>query len=226
MSSCLKIIALVALALGQSPGDSEGLWAYETLARGGGSPVATAGLFVFHDGRFAQQSVNVGEPYDRQLAQAHSGTYRLESGRLRLVAEVGMVIDPTRPSPTESRDGSVHEITVARAGDRLHLRFGTGTVQTFKRLGPGRGEHFRLDRGALALVDGRFVLVSAGNHRSRSGSGFFERRGESLRLQAERWVSIRSGAPTYSRNRVIEARLTASTLTVDGEEWPVIASRK
>ena len=57
----------------------------------------------------------------------------------------------------------------------------------------------------------------------RPESGSFERQGDSLRLHAERWVSIRSGAPTYTRNRVITARLTASTLTVDGEEWPVVA---
>jgi hypothetical protein len=224
MPFCLKTVALVALALLQASAGSEGLWAYETLARGGGQTVPTAGLFVFHDGRFVQQSVNVGEPYHRQLAQAHAGTYQLESGKLRLVAEVGVVIDPTSASPIESRNGSVHQVTVARAGDRLHLTFGTGTVQTFKRLGPGRGEQVRLDRGALALVDGRFVLVAEGQNRATSGSGSFERQGESLRLHAERWVSIRSGAPAYARNRVIEARLTASTLTVDGEEWPVRAS--
>jgi hypothetical protein len=176
---------------------------------------------LLHDGRFVQQSVNVGEPYDRQLAQAHAGSYRLESGKLRLVAEVGVVIDPASANPIESRDGSVHQVTVARSADRLQLTFGTGTVQTFKWLGPGRGEQVRLDRGALALVDGRFVLVAEGQNRAASGSGSFERQGESLRLHAERWVSIRSGAPLYSRNRVITARLTASTLVVDGEEWLV-----
>ena len=36
---------------------------------------------------------------DRQLAQAHAGTYQLESGKLRLVAEVGVVIDPTSREP-------------------------------------------------------------------------------------------------------------------------------
>jgi hypothetical protein len=226
MPFCLTIVTLISLALLQPPAGSEGLWAYETLARGGGPTVPTAGLFVLHDGRFVQQSVNVGEPYERQLAQAHAGTYHLESGTLRLVAEVGVVIDPTSAIPIESRDGSVHQVTAAGAGDRLHLTFGTGTVQTFTRLGPGRGEQVQLDRGALALVDGHFVLVAEGPNRATSGSGSFERQGESLRLHAERWVSIRSGAPAYTRNRVIEARLTASTLTIDGEEWPVVASRR
>jgi hypothetical protein len=136
------------------------------------------------------------------------------------------VIDPTSASPIESRDGSVHQVTVVRTGDRLRLTFGTGTVQTFTRLGPGRGEQVRLDRGALALVDGRFVLVAEAQNRASSGSGSFERQGESLRLRAERWVSIRSGVPSYTRNRVIEARLTASALTLDAEEWPVRASRE
>ena len=63
MTLCLNIVALVGLALFQAPAGNEGLWAYETLARGGGQAVPTAGLFLIHDGRFVQQWVNVGEPY-------------------------------------------------------------------------------------------------------------------------------------------------------------------
>lgn len=229
MRSSLTLLALWVVALAQAtpaqtPGSIDGLWAYETIARGGAQPVPIAGLIVFRDGWFVQQSINTGEPFERQLAQAHAGTYQLGAGTLRMQAEVGVVVDPTSPKPIDWRDGSVHEVTVGQTGDRLNLRFSTGTVQTFKRLGTGRGELIQLDRGALAIVDGQFILAVEGQDRATSGSGSFERQGGVLRLRAQRWLSVRSGQPTYARDRTVEAQLTSLTLTVEGEEWRVRAS--
>jgi hypothetical protein len=208
----------------ETPRPIEGLWEYETITRSGAQPVAIAGLFVFRDGQFVQQSLNAGEPYERQLAQAHAGTYQLGAGTLRMLVDVGLVVDPSGAKPIDWRGGTVHEVTVSQAGDRLTLKFGTGTIQTFKRVGAGRGELIQLDRGAFAIVDGRFILAAEGQDRAISGSGSFERQGEVLRLRAERWLSVRAGQPVYARDRTVEARLTPSTLTVAGDEWRVRAS--
>ena len=229
-ASALRLPLLIALwlaaALPRAAGGVGGLWAYETLARGGAQPTPIAGLFVFFEDRFVQQSVNVGEPYERQLAQAHAGTYRLDGRRLRMFAEVGVVIDPAASRPVEWRDDSAHEVTVAEASDQLTLIFATGTVQRFRRIGPGRGELIPLDRGALALVDGRFILAAEGAGSATSGSGTYERQAESLELRADRWISVRGGRATYTRDRTIAATLTSSPFVVDGAAWPVGAARR
>ena len=215
------------LALLQTPQSIEGLWAYESISRAGGQNAQIAGLFCFRAGRFVQQSVNVGEPYERQLAQAHAGRYRFAGGKLRLLASEGLVVDPTKDPPIDSRDATEHEVAPRQSGDRLVLTFDTGTVQTFTRVGPARGDIILLDRGALALVDRRFVLVAEGPDHATSGSGSFERHGQRLRLHAERWLSIRTGRPRYSRDRIIDARLTSSMLTIPGEPaWPVIRATR
>ena len=95
---------------------------------------------------------------------------------MQLTFQPGDVLVSLEPGPVQwwHPDGLLERVlvsTVVRTGDRLRLTFGTGTVQTFTRLGPGRGEQVRLDRGALALVDGRFVLVAEAQNRASSGSG-------------------------------------------------------
>ena len=55
-----------------------GLWAYQSLGREGGTFTKLSGWFLFRDGWFVQQSLNDGEPFDKQLAQAHAGPYRVD----------------------------------------------------------------------------------------------------------------------------------------------------
>jgi hypothetical protein len=216
----LATSAAAALCVHDGPA-LDGLWRYETLARGGGPPVPVAGLFLFKSGSFVQQSINAGEPFERQLAQAHAGTYRIGGDKLHMLAEVGIVVDPTSGTPVESRDGSVHEVTVRQDADRLTLTFGTGTVQTFTRVSSGTGDVILLERGALGLVDGRFVLAAENARGTTSGSGTFERQGETLRLRAEAWIAVDGGQPTYSRDRLVTARLTGAALTIGDLKWPV-----
>jgi hypothetical protein len=190
----------------------EGLWRYRTIARAGGSEAALDGLFLFQGGRFVQQSLNTGEPWDRQLAQAHAGSYRHEGEKLVLVSEVGLVVDPGREPPVENRRDGRHEVTARRSGDSLTLTFGTGTVQRLERVGPGQGRIELLDRGALALVDGRFLLAAETGTRAVGGSGTFEEREERLRLRSERWFRVEDGKPTYSRGQSLEVVLEADRL--------------
>lgn len=195
----------------------EGLWSYHEIAPKGRPVMTVNGLFVFLDGRFVQQSLNAGEPFDRQLAQAHAGTYRRTGGQVDQVAEVGLIVDPTRtPSVNLRRDGE-HHITVARAGEELALTFSTGTVQTFSRIGPGKGRIYGLDRGALALVDGHFLLVAETGDRFVEGSGKFDRSGRTLQLHADRWVSNKTGGVVYGRNTTVTATIDDHELVLPGE---------
>lgn len=190
-----------ACLLAAPPGSAElvdGLWRYRTIGREGTPETAIDGLFLFCDGRFVQQSLNAGDPPERQLAQAHAGTFRLEGDRLRLTAEIGLVIDPTKTPAVAARNNSEHAVAPTRAGDRLTLTFGTGTIQRFERVGPGCGELFVLEDGALALVDGHFLLVVQRGDRSVAGSGRFERCGRTVKVRPDRWVSIEKAIHSYA----------------------------
>ncbi len=85
-----------------------------------------------------------------------------------MVAEQAIGVSPTRSPPVSVRRNTEHEIDVRFAGDALTMTFGSGTVQKFKRVGPGEGNVIHLDEGSLALVDGHFLLVAV---TGRQGSG-------------------------------------------------------
>ena len=201
----------------------EGLWSYQAIAPSGQSEVPIQGFIVFHAGRFVQQTLNVGEPYEKQVAQAHAGTYRVDGRHLRLMADVGFVVTPTNSPPVDARHRSTHELTVAQSEETLTLTFNTGTVQKLTRAGPGNGRVYPLREGALALVDGRFVLVADVGRRAIAGSGSFERVRETLTLHPNRWFSLRDDIPVYAREPIV-ATFDEQTLRIPGE--PVLSVRK
>lgn len=194
-----------------------GLWRYVSLGRPTGDEVKLDGLFVFQGNRFAQQALNLGEPSSAQGAQAHAGTFTIENGKIRLWAEVGLIVTPTAAAPVASSPNRPHELAVVRAADRLSLTFGTGTVQKFTRVGPAAGRIVPLANGALALVDGHFILVFENGSRAVAGSGTFTGTGGSLRLVPERWLSARDGKVRYS-TAPVEATLDAASLRITGED--------
>ena len=59
----------------QEPLGAGGLWRYVSLGRPTGDETRLDGLFIFQNGRFVQQSLNLGEPATSQVVQAHAGTY-------------------------------------------------------------------------------------------------------------------------------------------------------
>jgi hypothetical protein len=73
-----------------------------------------------------------------------------------------------------------------------------------------------LSKGALALVDGYFILVFEDGLRSLAGSGTYTARGAALRFTPERWFTARGGKPTYSKSPV-NATLDAPSLRIAGE---------
>lgn len=185
-----------------------GLWRYESLRRKTGPAVRLDGYFLLRDGRFVQQSLDLGDPLEAQIAQAHAGTYRVENAELRLFVEVGLIVTPPNDAPLASSPNKEHRVAVSRAGDRLTLTFSTGTVQELRRVGPGQGQVIVLDRGALALVDGHFLLVVETGDRAVSGSGSFERAGRTLQLRPARWFDATAGKVRYARDAVVPATLT------------------
>jgi hypothetical protein len=105
---------------------------------------------------------------------------------------------------------------VARPADRLVLTFGSGTVQKFERVGPASGRIVPLTKGALALVDGHFILVFEEGARALAGSGKYTQQGTALQLMPERWLSANGSQVRYATAR-IDATLDARTLTIPGE---------
>jgi hypothetical protein len=220
-SVCVAAVALLAVvpqAAVQSGAalGADGLWRYLSLGRPTGNETKLDGLFVFQNGRFVQQSLNIGEPLTSQVAQAHAGTYTVESGKVKLLAEVGLIVTPSAPKPVASSQNRNHELAVVRNADRLVLTFGSGTVQKFTRAGPAEGRIVPLSRGALALVDGYFILVFEDGPRAVAGSGTYQAARTTLRFAPERWLSARDGKVSYS-TAPREAKLDATSLEIAGE---------
>lgn len=196
--------------------DIVGVWSYETLTPAKGPTTRLDGLFVFKDGHFVQEALNHGEPFDQQVVQAHAGTYTTGE-KVGLVADVQLGVRPTRTPAVTSSPGRTHQISPARKGDHLTLTFGSGTVQTFRRVGPADGEMVVLEKGVLALVDGRFVIVAEDAGRQVVGAGRVDRKGSQLGLIADRWMTARDGRAKYQRQVRIDAALAGGELRMAGE---------
>jgi hypothetical protein len=194
-----------------------GLWSYETLTPAKGSPSRLNGYFLFKDGYFLQEALNEGEPFDQQLVQAHAGTFTTAGSTVTLQTEVQLGVRPTRTPAVSSTPGRTHQITPTLSGDALTLTFGSGTVQTFRRAGRGNGDLIRLERGAIALVDGRFIVVAEDAGRQVVGAGRAERRGDTLTLVADRWMTARDGRAKYERQVWIDGTLTGRELRLGAE---------
>src|ERR1044072_1762668 len=106
---------------------------------------------------------------------------------VHMVAEQTISVAPDKSEPLHFRKDTQHDIAVDRSGDTMKIVFDSGTVQEFKRLGPGQGQIHRLDKGVFALVDGHFVLVQGDAQGIVSGYGTYKSSGTSYDLNVERW---------------------------------------
>ena len=209
-------------ALGTGSEAAEGLWAYTGLTPLGQEEFSLTGMFVFKDGKFIQQSINDGEPFETQGAMAHAGTYRTSPDGIEMVADQTISVAPKNTPPFSERGRTAHELLVTRSGDKLILTFGSGTVQTFKRLGDGVGEIYSLDAGMLAFVDGRFLLVAAQDGGVVTGCGSFERRGEFYTLEVSRWAEAKGSKVSYRRDETIKVTFDGKQLKLsDGASFQV-----
>ena len=148
----------------------EGLWFYTGLVTPDGEDLPLDGIFLFRDGVFLQYAQYTGESSREQGSMAHAGPYSEGDGFIRLAAEQTISTAPSESPPLTSRGLTEHEVDVKRVDDELTLTFmRSGTVQKFLRAGPGEGKVYRLEHGALALVDGYLVLVSGDENGVEAG---------------------------------------------------------
>ena len=173
-------------------------------------------------GTFVQQSVNEGEPFEQQGAMAHAGTYREGPDGIEMVAEQTISVSPKRTPALSQRGRTEHELSIDRSGDELTITFGSGTVQTFKRLGDGMGEIHSLEGGMLAFVDGRFLLVASREGGVVTGCGGFKREGTSYTLEVLRWAEAHGSKVSYRRDEIMSATFDGKRLTLsDGRVFRV-----
>lgn len=206
---------------------AEGLWAYTGLRAGGtGKQMPLTGVILYKKGWFAQQSIFNGEPFEAQGAMSHAGTYKAGPKGIYMVAEQTISIAPgENPALTFRRD-TPHDISVSREGDALTLVFGSGTVQTFKRIGPAQGDIYELQNGVLALVDGHFVLASGDEHAAVTGYGKFRRNGTTYDLNVIRWSEATPAKALNRRDVALKATFDGKAFTLDdGRSFRVVAKK-
>lgn len=204
----------------------EGLWRYTGLTTKDGTEMPLTGIFLFKDGTFLQQAVFNDENFATAGSMAHAGPYQAEpaTGSVHLIAAQTISIDPAASSPLSFRADTEHDVTVTREDHALTLIFGMGTstVQTFERVGPGKGEQYALEQGSLAFVDGYFILVEGDESSATSAYGTFEKDGENLTLQVIRWAESSSSSATNLRETSLEASFDGKTLSLaDGRSFKV-----
>lgn len=208
---------------GEAAADAvEGLWAYDTLSSPGEEPRELTGFIFFRDGMFSQQSIFDAEPFEAQMAMAHAGTSGPTPDGIHLVAEQTVAIFPERDEPLSFRQDTEHELSVTRSDDEMTLVFGSGTVQTFDRLGDGEGEIYPLQHGLLALVDGYLLLVNATADGVTSGYGTFEKQGDVYDVSIIRWAETDGTDVSYRRDGQIQVTFDGERVTLpDGQSFVV-----
>jgi len=206
---------------------ASGLWFYTGLTTSDGTELPLTGIFLFKDGVFVQQAVFDGGSFEEAGSMAHAGPYQPEpaTGSIHLVAEQTISVTPTDSPALSFRRDTEHDVTVARTGDALTLIFGMGTstVQEFTYVGPGKGELFALENGALAFVDGYFILVEGDEDSVTTGYGTFEKQDDSLSLKVIRWAEADSDKTTNLKDTVIKATFDGRSLQLlDGRSFQIM----
>jgi hypothetical protein len=202
----------------------EGMWAYESLKPSSGTgEFRLTGYFIFHNDHFVQQSINDGEPFEKQGGMAHAGPYQKTEKAYQLDAKIGISVSPTRKPPLSVTVDRKHEIFPEFSEEKLILTFWSGTVQIFRRIVTEHRKIYKLDKGYLAFADNFFIIVTAWEENSVAGSGTFEREGKTLRLHAERWFSVAGEEVEYIKNQIIAAIFDGHTLKLpNGMEFRIL----
>nr|WP_298726336.1 hypothetical protein [uncultured Steroidobacter sp.] len=225
---------LTALAMANAQADNadaleaaEGLWAYTSLQAGGtGQVMPLTGVILYKDGLFAQQSIFDGEPFDTQGAMAHAGPFGAGPKGIHMTAEQTISTAPGKDPALKFRRNTQHDISVDRAGETMTIVFGSGTVQKFKRIGPARGDIYKLQNGVLALVDDHFVLVAGDEQAVVTGFGKFQRNGTAYELNVIRWAEATPARAVNRRDASLKATFDGKTFALaDGRAFQVVARK-
>ena len=202
------------ISLGQQV---KGLWFYTGLITSGGEDLPLDGIFLFGDGLFLQYAQYKGEPARDQGAMAHAGPYSAGEGVIRLVAEQTISTAPSSDLPLNYRGLTEHEVDVRLVDNELTLTFmNSGTVQIFTRAGPGEGDVYRLENGALALADGYLILVSGDENGVETGYGRYEADNDALSIDITYWTSADQSSASNTNHTAVNGTFDGKVLTLDG----------
>ena len=235
-SAILFVFCLLFLLYGCEPAGNEaeqpgsleqqvaGLWFYTGLITPDGEDLPLEGVFLFRDGVFVQYAQFTGASAREQGAMAHTGPYSESYGFIRLAAEQTISTAPSESPPLTSRGLTEHEVDVKRASDELTLTFmRSGTVQKFVRAGPGEGKVYRLENGALALVDGYLVLVSGDENGVETGYGRYEAENGAIKLNTAYWTSANQSSASNTNHTGMNATFDGHALILgDGRRFQVL----
>ena len=203
----------------------EGLWFYTGLITPDGEDVPLEGIFLFRNGVFVQYAQYTGESSREQGAMAHAGPYSEGDGFIHLAAEQTISTAPSESPPLNYRGLTEHEVDVKRTGDELILSFmRSGTMQKFVRAGPGEGKVYKLENGALALVDGYLILVSGDENGVETGYGRYEAENDAIRLNTAYWTSANQSSASNTNNTGMNATFDGQSLTLeDGRRFHILS---
>lgn len=202
----------------------EGLWVYTDLITSSGDNLPLRGVFLLKDGFFVQYAAFEGDPIEEQGSMAHTGPYSTDGEFLHLVANQTLSTGPTEEQKIQSAGRTEHDIAITREGDDLSMVFGKGTstIQNFAKVGDGEGDVYLLPNGALALVDGHFIIVDGNEEAVVAGYGSYEREGDSLTLNVNRWTDASSSEAGNVYDTVINATIEGGTLRLeDGRSFSI-----
>ena len=202
----------------------EGLWLYTGLITSGGEDLPLDGIFLFRNGIFVQYAQIKGESDQVQGAMAHAGPYSAGDDFIHLVAEQTISTAPSEIPPLTYQGLTEHDVDVRRVNDELTLTFrGSGTVQIFELAGPGEGKVYKLENGALALVDGYFILVDGDENGVDSGYGRYESKNDAIRLNITYWTSANKSSASNTNHTSMNATFDGQDLTLeDGRRFHVL----
>ena len=79
-------------------------------------------------------------------------------------------------------------------------------MQAFELAGPGFGKAYKLVDGALALVDGCFILVHGNEKAVEAGYGRYAKQGDFTTLHVRRWTRVDQSAAFNLHDTAIQAR--------------------
>ena len=146
----------------------------------------------------------------------HAGVYTVApDGALQLAADYSIIVAPKSADSRRVRRNTRHRIVVSRTGDSLSLKFESGAIHKLDWVGEGNGALHVLTDGAVAFVDGRFILVSGAADRLTMGHGTFRSDGRTYSLDAARWAEAQRENISYRRNVALQVIFDGSTLLLD-----------
>ena len=202
----------------------EGLWLYTGLITSTGEDLPLNGIFLFKNGFFVQYAQYKGEPAQAQGSMAHAGPYSAGDNFIHLAAEQTISTAPSENPPLTYRGLTEHDVDVRRVNDELTLTFrGSGTVQIFELAGPGEGKVYKLENGALAFVDGYFILVNGDENGVDTGYGRYESKYDAISLDITYWTSANKSSASNTNHTSMNATFDGQDLTLeDGRRFQVL----